>query len=281
MLDKIEVIQSAPKPHNVSALKAYLGLLSYYSRFLPHLPTVLSPLYKLLNKGQKWLWSVDQEKAFSESKMLLTSDKVLTHFNSELPLLLACDASQYGVGAVLSHRMQDGLERPIAFVSRTLTSSEKNYSQIEKESLACIFGVKRFHAYLFGHSFQLITDHKPLITLFNENKPIPMHVSPRILRWALTLAAYEYTISFKSTSHHCNADGLSRVPLQTAQNSNSPLPPEFVLLIDYISESPLNWKQIAKWSIKTPQLSQVMDWVRHGWPQSDSCASNQDLHPKS
>lgn len=158
--DKIQAIQKAPTPKNVTELKSYLGLLTYY---LPNLSTRLAPLYLLLGKDVAWSWSSKQEKAFQESKDLLISASLLVHFDPKLPILLACDASAYGVGAVLAHKMPDGLEKPIGYVSRTLISAERNYSQLEKEGLACIFGIKRFYSYLFGHAFTLITDHKPLL----------------------------------------------------------------------------------------------------------------------
>lgn len=249
--EKIQAIRDAPSPRNVSELKAFLGLLSYYSKFLPHLPSVLAPLYTLLRKNHKWEWHAKEKEAFSKAKKLLTSEKVLTHYNSKLELILACDASMYGIGAVLSHKMPDNTERPIAFASRTLSQSEKNYSQIEKESLACVFGVKRFLAYIFGHHFTLVTDHKPLITLFNESKAIPTQVSPRILRWALTLATYEYTIKFKTTQQHSNADAMSRLPLTVPAEEKQPrnsIPEEFVLLLNYLSEAPVSSLQLKQWT---------------------------------
>ena len=102
------------------------------------------------------------------------------HYDPELPVSLACNASSYGLGAVIQHTMPDGSERPVAFASRTMNHAEKNYSQLEKEALGILFGLKRFHSYLFGRQFTLYTDHKPLQSLFNENKYVPPMASSRI-----------------------------------------------------------------------------------------------------
>ena len=193
--DKLEAVRKAPEPKHVTELKSYLGLLTYYGRFLPHLPSVLSPLYTLLRKGTPWHWQSQQRTAFQKSKELLLSLQVFVHYDPKLEIVLACDASCYGIGAVLAHKMPDGSEKPIGFASRTLSSTERQYSQIEKEGLSCVFGVKRFHAYLIGRHFSLVTDHRPLLALFNEQRVIPSHSSARIQRCALTLAAYEYTLT--------------------------------------------------------------------------------------
>ena len=108
VVEKVEVVIKAPTPRNVTELKSYLGLLSYYSRFLSNLSTQLGPLYLLLKHNQSWCWRPAQEKAFTKSKELLTSSHVFVHFDSELDIVLTCDASVYGIGAVLSHFMPDG-----------------------------------------------------------------------------------------------------------------------------------------------------------------------------
>ena len=115
--EKVRAVQEAPFPKDVTELNFFLGLLTYYSRFLPNTAEVLAPLYKLLRKEVNWRW-IDEEAAFNKAKQLLTSSSLLVHFNPDLELLLMCDASAYGVGAVLAHRMPDGSEWPIGYVSR-------------------------------------------------------------------------------------------------------------------------------------------------------------------
>ena len=133
-----------------------------------------------------------------------------------IPSTSWCDASANGVSSVLAHRFEDGSKRPIGYASRSLALAERNYSQLEKEGLACIFGVKRFHSYLYGHPFELITDHKPLLALIGEHRPTSPQASARIKRWSLLLAAYEYTLTFWGTHLHQNADALNRLPLPSA-----------------------------------------------------------------
>ena len=174
---------------------------------------VLSPLYKLLQKSTKWQWTAEQRKAFSASKKLLTSSRLSVHFDPKLSLTLVCDASTYDLGAVLAHRYPDGFEKPIGYASRTLSRAEKNYSQIEKEGLACVFGINKFHSYV--HSFDLVTDYKLLLTLFYQCKATSSQASAHIKRWSLLLSTYKYKIAFRGTKQYGNADALSRLPLST------------------------------------------------------------------
>ena len=263
--DKRDAISRAPTPKNCTELKAYLGLLNYYNKFMPNLATELAPLYQLLHKGTLWQWGEQEDKAFKVSKQLLLSSQLLVHFDPTKEIIVACDASGYGIGAVLAHRGSNGEEQPIGFVSRTLTAAEKNYSQIEKEALACIFGITKFHTYLYGHKFTLVTDHKPLLSLFKEHKAIPQQASGRIQRWALTLAAYEYTIAFRPTAAHSNADALSRLPIQ-CQEEQVPLVPETILMLEQMDDSPFTAQQVKYFTARDPCLSQVLTYVQKGWP---------------
>ena len=274
--DKVNAIRNAPAPTNVTELRAYLGLLTYYGKFLPQLSTTLSALYRLLRKDTRWRWGTEERKAFGASKDLLLSSNLLVHFDPKKDVIVSCDASQYGIGAVLAHRMPDGSEKPIGFASRTLAPAEKKYSQIEKEGLACVFGVTKFHSYIYGRHFTLVTDHKPLLSLFNEERAIPPQASARIQRWALTLAMYEYTLVFKSTMAHGNADALSRLPLPTYP-AKVPVPAETVLLMENIDASPLSTTHIRNWTRRDPVLAKILQFVEGGWPPHHKV--EEDLKP--
>lgn len=128
--EKIEALQDAPRPTNASELSSYLGLLRYYARFIPDISTVLQPLDELKQAKTQWLWIEESEKAFQRGKEMILGAQVLCHYDVRKPLKLACDASAYGIGAVLSHLSENGEERPIAFGSRKMTTAEKNIPKL-------------------------------------------------------------------------------------------------------------------------------------------------------
>ena len=125
----------------------------------------MAPLHELTRHNAKWKWDEKQKTAFEESKALLSSSRVLVHYNLELPIVVSSDASSCGIGSVLSHRLQDGSDKSIAYASRSLSDCEKKYAQLEKEALALIFGIAKFHKYMYGREFLLQTDQMPLFGL--------------------------------------------------------------------------------------------------------------------
>ena len=234
------MIDATPTPQNITQLRAFVGLLNYYSKFIPQVATHVAPLYKLLEKDMKWGWNEECETAFKTCKDLLTSEAVLVHYDARKPIKLACDASSYGLGAVLSHVSKDG-EHPIAFVSRSLSKAERNYSQIEKEALALVFGVKKFHKYVFGRTFTLLTDHKPLMFILNPKSALPPISAARIQRWAVFLSAYNYSIEYKNTEAHANADSLSRLPMEGEDEDNV----DGIFKVSHVDGLPLTATDIA------------------------------------
>lgn len=272
---KVRAIRDAPEPSNVSELKSFLGMINFYGKFLPNLSTALEPLHRLLRKDYTWRWGKDQSNAFQTAKDLLQSANVLVHYDPLKELVVSCDASPYGIGAVISHVMEDGVERPIAYASRTLAKAEKGYAQIDKEGLAVVFAVKKFHQFLYGRHFKIYTDHKPLLGLFDTHRAIPPMASSRIQRWALTLSAYEYDLIYRPGKENSNADALSRLPLPEEAIS-VPVPSEVVFLMENLSNSPTDASKIKLWTSRDPILSQVYQYVLHGWP---AYIKNEDLKP--
>ena len=160
-------------------------------------------------------------------------------------------------------------ERPIAYASRTLTKSERNYAQIEKEALSIIFGIKKFHQYLYGRKFLLVTDYKPLTTLLGPKSGIPTLAAARLQRWALLLAAYQYDIEYRSTAKHANADCLSRLPINIDKPDEGVDEVKLINLLQ-IESLPLNVGHIRKATQTDPILSRVLQYTMTGWPDKQT-----------
>ena len=226
---------------------------------MPNLLTHLAPICGLLKKNSHWMWGTEQKEIFQNAKSMLTSSKVSTHYDPTKPLTLSCDASPYGVGAVLSHQMGEG-EHPIVFASCSLSPAEKNYSQIDKEALAIVFGVKHFHQYLFGWSFTIKSDQKPLQHLLGEKKGIPAMASTRVQCWALMLSTYNYQVQYVPGKENMNADVFSRLPLPV-QPKEVPTPEELVLLIENLEISSITLTSIKNWTDHGPVLATIRKFV--------------------
>ncbi|XP_026563421.1 uncharacterized protein K02A2.6-like, partial [Pseudonaja textilis] len=264
---KLRAIKEAPTQTNKAELQAFLGLLNFYNVFLPQKATVAEPLHRLLDKTATWTWGKREETAFQRTKNLLISDAVLIQYSETLPLTVTCDASPFGIGAVLSHTLPNGKEAPIAFFSQMLAKPERNYSQLDKEALAIVAGVKRFHEYLYGRDFSIITDHKPLLGILAGNKATPNILSPRMTRWSEFLAAYSYELSHRPGKNIPHADALSRSPLPNLDDD--PAPTTTTLQIETLPSPLLTAPDIAHETNKDKWLARVLSWVERGWPESD------------
>ena len=205
-----------------------------------------------------------EENAFQEAKNLLLNSKTPVHYNDQLPLYLACDASPYGGGVVLSQRI-DGQDRPIAFALCTLLPAQKSYSQLDKEAFSIVFGLKRFHQFLYGRQFTIIIDNHPLLQLLGPHNPVPVHSAARIQRWALILASYEYSLEYRSTIAHANADGMSRLQLPTTWSPKCENVDCFFFENDICSD--VDHDMIRKQTTRDPGLSKVYTYCMNGWAQ--------------
>ncbi|XP_061705627.1 uncharacterized protein K02A2.6-like [Cydia pomonella] len=270
--DKIKPILEAPAPENTSTLKSFLGMVNFYSKFIKGFTDILTPLYRLLKKGQTWEWGQPEKEAFNKIKVALTNSPVLTHYSESLPLILCCDGSQTGVGAVILHRTAEG-ERPIAYASRALNAAERNYSQIHREALSIVFGIKKFHTYLYGRQFTLRTDHRPLVSIFGSKADIPATAAGRLIRWALLLSGYQYDIEYVKSADNI-ADGLSRLPLPIVDQSDASDDCSFVQFIE--NNFPIRALDVKRETAVDKTLNLVSQYVKSGWPKTGVAA---DLLP--
>jgi len=191
--EKTQRIADWPLPQNVTELRSFLGLASYYRRFVENFSTIAAPLNDLTKKRCTFQWNDEHTFAFQRLKQLS-------------PFTLKTDASDVGVGAVLA-QSQNGVERVVAYGSRKLNSAERNYSVPEREALAVVWGISHFRPYLYGRKFYVLTDHQPITYLKSMKDP-----KGRFARWLQELSGYDYDISYKPGKMHNDADALSRYP---------------------------------------------------------------------
>ena len=201
---KLVAIKDYPRPSSVTDVRAFIGLASYYRRFVREFARLAAPLHKLQRKNITFIWTKECELSFQSLKSSLATAPILPYPDFTKEFQLETDASDLGIGCVLS---QDG--HVISYASRTLNRHEKNYSTIEKECLAVVWSIKYHRPYLYGRRFCVISDHKPLQWLKNLKDPVG-----RLARWALTIQEYDFNITHRSGSSNGNADGLSRGPVQ-------------------------------------------------------------------
>lgn len=265
LTDKIEAIDKMKIPENVTELKRFLGMANYYAKFVRNYTNTVAPLYKLLKKDVEWLWSGEHQKAFEGIKNKLMSSEVLIHYVPNLPIKITCDASPFGLGAVLSHILPDGGVKPVAFFSRSLSTAEKNYSQLDREALALVFGVKSSHQYVWGRKFFLETDHKPLKYIFDKNKSLPSNVAGRVQRWAVFLSGYDFELKHIEGKTNWSADCLSRAPIIRGEENVKMN--EFTYLNFIENEVTMIDINLIKKEVTNDEiLCQVMEYVKNGWP---------------
>ena len=189
---RVEAVVTAREPQNAGEVRSFLGLVNFSARFIPNLAGIAEPLHRLTRRETPFVWGTEQQAAFDTLKSSLANAETLAYFdrNAEKTKLIT-DASPVGLGAVLT-QVQGGYERVVAYASRSLTDVERRYSQTEKEALGLVWGCERFHMYLYGVEFTLLTDHKPLEVIYSTSS----RTSARIERWVLRLQPYKFTVQY-------------------------------------------------------------------------------------
>lgn len=204
--DKIKAIKDFRQPTCAEEVRSFLGFVNFVGQYIPNLATITEPLRNLTRKDTQYSWDINQRTAFEKLKNHLSSNLVLGYYNVHDRTQVYADASPVALGAVLIQFNEKGCPRVISYASKSLSDTEKRYCQTEKEALALVWAVERFHFYLFGRSFELITDHKALEVIFSPtSKPCA-----RIERWVLRLQSYKFDVIYKPGKNNI-ADPLSRL----------------------------------------------------------------------
>ncbi|XP_065083396.1 uncharacterized protein K02A2.6-like [Ochlerotatus camptorhynchus] len=271
---KIEVIQKLPAPKDVSGVRSFLGAINYYGKFVPNMRTLRFPLDELLKGNGEFRWTTECQRAFDRFKELLGSNLLLTHYDPRREIIVSADASSIGVGATISHRFPDGSVKVVQHAARALTKAEMGYSQPDREGLAVVFAVTKFHKMIFGRQFRLQTDHAPLIRIFGSRKGIPVYTANRLQRWALTLLLYDFSIEYIPTEKFGNADILSRLINNHAKPEEDYVIASVILEEDVrfiadevISGLPLSFKIVEQDTQADQQLRKVYRYLQEGWPE--------------
>ena len=212
---KTDKVQGFPIPHDVTSVRQFIGLASYYRRFVPDFACIAAPLHALTRKDVVFEWSAACQEAFVRLKEILVTAPILAYprFGPGVEFVLETDASGVGLGAVLSQLQEDGQLHPVAYASRSLDASEKNYGISELETLGLVWAARHFRPYILGHHTTVYTDHSACLSLLQSARP-----SGKLARWALTIQELDLTIKHRSGQQNSNADALSRNP---TPNSNS------------------------------------------------------------
>lgn len=217
---KISAITTAPRPKCAAEVRSFIGLTNYCSRYIDNYSSITYPLRQLTKANAKFQWTDQHQAAFDKLKTSLSNYPVLAHFNLSAPTRLVTDASPWAVGAILLQQQPDMSYRPVAYGSRSLTETEMKYAQIEREALAIVYGCEHFHTCLYGRTFELETDHRPLEYLFQPKvRPSGKPPPARIERWILRLQEYDFTVIYRPGAKNL-ADPLSRLPLPTTTRSS-------------------------------------------------------------
>lgn len=268
---RVEAIRNLEAPKDVSELRRVIGMINYLGRFLPELSSTMKPMTDLLKSDQVWAWTPMQEHAFNNVKQKLTETPILNFYDAKRPTVVSADASSFGLGAALFQRDDNDELRPITFCSRTLTTAEVKYAQIEKECLASVWACEKFARYLVGlENFRLLTDHKPLVPLINtqdlDRTPL------RCQRLLMRLRRFNPVAEHVPGKLLVVPDTLSRSPMKLQQDSSDNDVEVFVNSVESLRPiSDVRLEHIRQAQFRDASLQKALVYTKHGWPDRESC----------
>ena len=256
--EKIRAINDMPPPVDKEGVLRILGTVNYLDKFIEHKADIQEPISQLTQKDTAFVWEKPQQEAFNHLKSVITSAPALAYFDNTKETVLNVDASIKGLGAVI---MQDG--KPVAFGSKTLTSCERRYANIERELLAIVWGAQKFHTYVYGRSVIVETDHKPLESIFR--KPLN-DAPPRLQRMLLKLTKYDLDVRYVPGKQQVISDCLSRAPISDTAPATEPEDVIGINLIEDLGFESSTLKRFKETSSNDETSRVVMEYVLKGWP---------------
>ena len=265
---KVQAIKQMKEPGNITELRRYLGMVNQLRKFSPQMSDIMKPMNDLLSTKNDWTWGQCQSEAFNKIKEELCSSQVLTPYEVDRETLVSADASYYGLGAVIRQKSAEGMWKPIAYISRSLTETEQRYAQIEKEALAFTWACERFEDYLIGKKFKIETDHKPLVPLFSTKELSELPI--RIQRFRMCMMQFHFTIIHVPGKNLVMADALSKAPVDNRSMDGTSIQKEAEAYVHLIMSSmPVTEKRLTDIHVsqdKDEICLQVKKYVHSGWP---------------
>lgn len=257
----VKAILKAPKPQNNKQLLALLGIIQFYGKLISNKQQLLKTLHDAIT-GSKFKWSPECDGAYDHLKEELTSTRVLTLYDPKQPLILACNASAYGLSAVLSHKLEDGTQRPIGFASKKIPQRDLNNTAIHKDASAIVFGFKYFYDYIYGKEITLQIDNKPLQHILGPSTGVLLTMTNRLQQWAYYLSKFQYKIVYMRVADNGNCVALSRLPIDDDDEQDI----EFCS-VNYLVQGSnlLSCETIARATREDPVLGRVMRLFRGNW----------------
>ena len=260
---KVAAVRDWPTPANLRELRSFLGLATYYRRFVKQFSQIAAPLHELTKKGLRWHWTPECEEAFKELKQALIAAPVLPYPDPSIPYILDTDASQEGLGAVLS-QVKNGQEKVVSYYSSKLTAAERNYCVTRKELLAVVKSLEHFHPYLHGAKFTIRTDHAALRWLKNLKAP-----EGQLARWLGRLEEYNYEVVYRPGRVHGNADSLSRRPCDPQCSHCVKREPQVECKRLVLGEEDFNNERWRKEQSEDEDLLPIIQWLQAGDERPD------------
>ncbi|KAK2167308.1 hypothetical protein NP493_1280g00004 [Ridgeia piscesae] len=272
--ERVEALLELSRPNNVSELRQVLGMFQYLAKFVYDMSSVNKPMTDLLKSDVFWSRDKAQQASFDKTKELLTTTPTLSYYDSMKPTVVSADANSYGIGAVLM-QSTDGILKPIAFASSTLTTAEQRYAQIEKEMLVGVWTCEKFRRYLVGlKEFKLLTDHRPLVPLMNTKRidDAPL----RCQRLFMRAMRFKPIVEYVPGKQLVLADALSRKPLigRESRIDDIELSDDITALVDAVQQNwPVTEDRFTEIRVETstdPIMKSITDFIANGWPSHKS-----------